>query len=213
MGILEQMRTEESMPIFDPSKWHMCQDHSWENCLQTSNCYAYALNRPDYHWAIPGHGFAKARPRHVFESYDTFFRDLTHADHRECLVQGACQDGLTPVSRPQQKAGYYSVALFFSHRDDYGFHWYRQDGDGTWSHKDGWRTVSNRDTEGRVILDPRQDSQSAYSILGGFFLAPLDGIQLQHSFPPLKAGHQSVDLIPAEELVESRASAEKPLAG
>lgn len=187
MKVPEQVQAEGlglvTQPIFKPSKWHTCEGHAWEDCLETSNCYAYALDRPDYHWAIPGYGFARAKPLHVFDSYDSLFRNLTYIEHRKCLIEGALQDGLIETPEPQQAAGYYSVALFFSDREDYGFHWYRQDGDGTWSHKNGWRPVCNYDTKGRLILDPRQDKESGYSILGSFFLAPLAGIQLQQSFP------------------------------
>lgn len=186
MSLPEQMKTAEFslhiQPSFDPSEWHACEGHVWESCLQTANCYAYALNRPDYHWAIPGHGFVQAEPLHVFYGYHNLFQNLTYAEHREYLIDGARQDGLIATTEPQRVAGYYSVALFFSDREDYGFHWYRQDSGGTWSHKNGWRPVSNHDSEGRVILDPRQDERSGYSILGGFFLAPLAGIQLQHNF-------------------------------
>ncbi len=173
----------EAQPFFDSSRWHTCTDHSWEACLETSNCYAYALNQPSYHWAIPGLGYAKAEPLHVFDSYEALFGGLTPAEHRELLLDGARHDGLIAINEPAQAAGYYSVALFFSDRADYGFHWYRQDSNGTWSHKNGWRPASNQDSRGHTIIDPRQDSSSGYSIFGGFFLMPIAGIHLQPSFP------------------------------
>lgn len=186
MSASEQIKFGESIvktpPVYSPSEWHACEDHAWQGCLETSNCYAYALDQPNFHWAIPGHGFTKAKPPDVFDSYDTFFRDLTPAEHRERLIDGAQQDGLIAIKEPLQVAGYYSVALFFSEREDYGFHWYRQDADRTWSHKNGWRPVSNHDHEGQPILDPRQDKESIYSTLGSFFLVSLAGVQLQHNF-------------------------------
>jgi hypothetical protein len=36
---------------FEPDRWPE------EENAEGSNCYSYALDQKDYHWAIPGHGF------------------------------------------------------------------------------------------------------------------------------------------------------------
>ena len=47
--------------------------------------------------------------------------------------------------------GYYKVAMLIETED---VHWLRQDEDGTWSHKPGWRyKPQNRDSKGRLIKD------------------------------------------------------------
>jgi len=49
-------------------------------------------------------------------------------------------------------SGSYKVALVFSN-DDY--HWYRQNPDGTWSHKPGITQVTNLDASGNLIYNPK----------------------------------------------------------
>lgn len=47
------------------------------------------------------------------------------------------------------------------------FHWYRQDDDGTWSHKPG-RTPSRRtDESGNIIIDPRTANRGDYKYIIG----------------------------------------------
>jgi len=36
---------------FEPNQWPE------KDNAEGSNCYSYALDRKDYHWAVPGHGF------------------------------------------------------------------------------------------------------------------------------------------------------------
>lgn len=59
------------------------------------------------------------------------------------------------------------VALVIAPGDD--FHWYRQDDDGTWSHKPGRTEATNRDNAGRVIHDPRRADRGAYTEFCGCF--------------------------------------------
>lgn len=167
----------------EKTKWHTCEDHAWQSCNNASNCYAYALDRPDYFWCIPGLGYAQTQVLHFFSSYDRVFAGFTKDEHRECLTKGAEADGLIPIEQPRQTENHYSVALFFSDANDFGFHWYRQDSDGTWSHKNGWRPPTNLDRLGRIISDPRRDEDSGYPIFGGFFLVPRDEVQLRSKFP------------------------------
>ncbi len=171
---------------FDPSKWHSCENHDWRSCAEAINCYAYVLNRPDYHWAVPGHRYAKTKTQHYFTSYDANFKNVSQAMFRRQLIDGAQRDGLVRSAELKTEKGYYVAALFF---EDQGggldFHWYRQDDDGTWSHKDGWRAVANKTVDGRAIYDPRYISDTNYPIFGGFFLAPRAGVTLERKFPLL----------------------------
>lgn len=50
--------------------------------------------------------------------------------------------------------GYYKVAMLIETHD---VHWLRQDEDGTWSHKPGWKfKPQNRDKNGQIIKDVRK---------------------------------------------------------
>ncbi len=170
--------------LYEPNKWHACSDTDWVTCRQGVNCYAYALNQPQYHWAVPGHGFAIARTQHYYDSFNAYFKGVSQDEFRRRLIAGAVKDGLIPVDTPEAREGYYAVALFFPGKpDNLDFHWYRKDDDGTWSHKDGWHTPSNKDAQGDAIHDPKELANTDYPVFGGFFLAPRKGIHLEQAFP------------------------------
>lgn len=54
----------------------------------------------------------------------------------------------------------YKVALVIDNQYKYGdkykydYHWYRQNSDGTWSHKPGTTPVTNLDASKNIIMDP-----------------------------------------------------------
>lgn len=170
--------------LFKPSVWHSCEDHDWRTCTIGVNCYAYALNRPEYYWAVPGHGFAKAMTQQYHNSFNAYFNKFSQGEFRERLIAGAERDGLIATTKPQEKEGYYLAALFFpDDPNNFDFHWYRRDDNGTWSHKDGWRMPKNKDIKGNVLRDPRADAQQSYPVFGGFFLVPRKGIHLTQTFP------------------------------
>ena len=66
---------------------------------------------------------------------------------------------------------------FFEYEyDDRDYHWYRQNSDGTWSHKPGGTEITNLDGSNNLIYDPsncnRQnpdDSSLNYSIFIGYY--------------------------------------------
>ena len=64
----------------------------------------------------------------------------------------------------------------------YDYHWYRQNSDGTWSHKPGTTPVKNIDSDGKLIMDPRtcdRDSGNGlnYNLFVGFYaVRPLNTV-------------------------------------
>ena len=68
---------------------------------------------------------------------------------------------------------YYRIALC---QNDKGteFHFYRQDKNGFWSHKNGWRKATNKDCDGRFITDPKYSNNGIYKVFCGYFLVPCD---------------------------------------
>lgn len=85
----------------------------------------------------------------------------------------------------------YVVALVVDDKGDArDYHWYRQNPDGTWSHKPGWGLVTNKDAGGNVITDPQNANRNYgplqllngktdtldYSTWGGYFAVPKKGI-------------------------------------
>lgn len=65
------------------------------------------------------------------------------------------------------------------------YHWYRSNGDGTWSHKPGDTPVTNRETwvengklqYGDIITDPRSDAiKAGYGVfVGEYYIRPKGG--------------------------------------
>ena len=56
--------------------------------------------------------------------------------------------------------GYYKIALFLDRGEDY--HFYRQNSDGTWSHKPAKYPVTNLDFYDNVIYDPEKCDRHTY---------------------------------------------------
>ena len=61
----------------------------------------------------------------------------------------------------------------------FDYHWYRQNSDGTWSHKQGHTNVTNVDASGDVIYNPQtcdRNYKSAhgplynYTIFAGYYI-------------------------------------------
>ena len=56
---------------------------------------------------------------------------------------------------------------------DMDYHWYRQNPDGTWSHKPGPSLVTNKDESRNIIYDPqicnRNDGTTNYSEFVGYY--------------------------------------------
>lgn len=164
---------------FQPSQWHSCKKSDW-NCSKGVNCYAYALNNPDYYWAVPGSGFAHTKTKKYFTAFNKMFEKTSIASFQKMLKQGAKHDGLLSVKKPVKKDGYYLAALFFP-KGERDFHWYRQDDDGTWSHKIGYMRPTNKDEKGKRIKNPLSADRGEYSIFGGYFLVPRGGVIIEEN--------------------------------
>jgi hypothetical protein len=59
------------------------------------------------------------------------------------------------------------------------FHWYRQDSDGTWSHKIGISPATNLDSLGNPITDPRTAERGIYDIFCGCFCVCKGAVTIQ----------------------------------
>ena len=145
-----------SHPTYQPGVWN---DNS---VIQFStNCYAYACNDPYNHRALqkpqPGQ-FAGSAVQEADEGKVRF------AVMRDDQARNARALGrLIPLIRLRDDPvpdnvvnipGYYLIALVTAPGHDY--HWVRQDADGKWSHKPGWSEATDRDSNGKLIFDPRE---------------------------------------------------------
>lgn len=149
---------------FEPILWNDGSDTQ-----NSTNCYAYVLNRrtgfPVGHKLQPGE-FSGDPLDSIDEINASRIIELVRSDSEaegfsfeESDAQSVCPDGS------------YKVALVVDPGVDY--HWYRQNPDGTWSHKPGHAEVTDLDASGNPVNDPstadRDYGFPNYSEFGGFF--------------------------------------------
>lgn len=134
---------------YNPDLWN----YTWLG--GETNCYAYALNCQ----SIPSdanHMFLQIG-QSVLGDYglDSSFYTPDGSEILYYVQQDAANWGFAfkEVSRNEMCAsGRYKVALVVDPYHD--FHWYRQNADGTWSHKPGGTNVRNTDNSSEIIYDP-----------------------------------------------------------
>lgn len=141
-------------PYYNPGYWNNNSKRKRNN-----NCYNYTNNKPTNTYAQPGRA-SGAEPWWT-----------TCANY----YQAAIADGLEPISDyPYTVLGFKTGAALvvdlgsFNRNPDY--HWYRLNEDGTWSHKPGGGSATNRDNSGNIITDPRTANRGRYSEFCGFFM-------------------------------------------
>ena len=148
-NIMKGLPVSGSEIDYDPNMWNLT------NLLGNTNCYAYALNCQTN---PPGatHTFLQIGQSVL----GMFGLDITHytPDGSEVLYyvqQDSSNWGFyfSEISRTAMcSSGKYKVALVID--PYYDFHWYRQNPDGTWSHKPGPNTVRDYDYSTQTIYDP-----------------------------------------------------------
>lgn len=135
-----------SEPGYNPDDWNYKPKKTFASAFEqyNNNCYNYACNTPNDKFAQPGTGGGYTPTA------------ITCAE----IIKAAMADGLgnTVSCDTACPAGSYKKALVVAPGKDY--HWYRQDSDGTWSHKPGQTEATNRDASGNAITDPRTADRS-----------------------------------------------------
>jgi hypothetical protein len=156
---------------YEPELWN------YSPVQENTNCYAYALNNQVHSgdntlWYMqPGEAAGY-----------TLTRNSINADTVISYVEAdAAVLGFTfeEIDRDEYcPSGSYKVALVIAPGQDY--HWYRQNPDGTWSHKLGWYPVTIEDAENNIILDPETADRHHsvhYSLFAGYFeVTPLNNM-------------------------------------
>jgi len=145
-----------------------------------TNCYWYAINQKtegdakfsfstwEFSWSHPKTepGYLSGIDKHDKpDIVDRVSADLKtlNMDFREIAKHDPCSEGG------------YKVALVLSEKD---YHWFRQNPDGTWSHKPGDGEVTNLDYSGnddhpgKIIYDPQNCDLGEYTFYGFYEIAP-----------------------------------------
>ncbi len=144
---------------YEPSKWN-------DSYVTSYNCYAYSLNTKNHGFMQPGQseGHNYLNTSNYFSKSVLISMVNLDANHYNFKFE--------PIGKYEQcDPGFYKVALVVDPGNDY--HWYRQNYDGTWSHKPGGTKVTNLDNSRQVIYDPetcnRNNGYLNYSEFYGFY--------------------------------------------
>ncbi len=156
---------------YEPSKWS-------DSIEKNNNCYGYALNNQVY----PGTNnlWYKQQPGE--------YAGITINECTEKVLVNAVQKDFSKYSADKNTVykfepigkydvcpeGTYKVALvcfkkgwwIFTQQD---YHWYRQDSDGYWSHKQGTSEVKRFDKSDNLITDPETCDRGSYNNFIGYF--------------------------------------------
>jgi hypothetical protein len=125
---------------YDPENWNN------KYAVGTVNCYAYAVVKACA--TTPG---TKIQPGDFSKER---FTQLTETNIIEAVKRDIGQGNIyktTAAAKPP--SGWRKVALVIAPGEDY--HWYEQNSDGYWSHKQGLSPISNLDASGKKIIDPK----------------------------------------------------------
>ena len=137
-------------PLWQPKLW---REINKEEYLKHTNCYSYAFNYIDY-------GDEKLQPGEI---HGTKYKKTTCDEIIQKVKNDYVNDDVEKTSLQEKlPEGRYKVSLFIdmdkqrkdtdSHDQDY--HFYRQDCNGSWSHKPGTNEATNKDASGNAITNP-----------------------------------------------------------
>ena len=150
-------------PSYSPSFWN-------GGLVQvTNNCYSYAFDKPE------NPADRLPRPLKCKPQPGGFVCDPTPPNDCRKITKLAIRDGM---SRPDKEGNCPSCThkVFLVIAPGLDYHWYRQDADGSWSHKRGLTPATNLDASGNVIPDPdkadRNYPGANYSKRCGYLCAP-----------------------------------------
>jgi len=187
-----EVPTIETPPATTPYEFHSSPDEFNDpHFVDRTNCYAYAfgtltnpLTREDYKTrdearADGTYEFA-LQPGMLSERYNPSDRSYLSGtpEGNKLLVDIVTADakaiGLNFQPYQPGMTGGYKVLLVVTPGDPPDYHWYRQDSDGTWSHKPGSTFVISG------VTDPAQDAiDRGYSVTVGYFYITGGGVCLE----------------------------------
>jgi hypothetical protein len=142
-------------PLYNPSLWN-----DIDAVRDDNNCYSYANNQPLGRAPLPG------RAHDLFVAYSSCGLDGIEEGTGVGAIKASMSDGLKPApsfpGKLKEGDGWYVAARLSEKFDD--CHWLRQDFAGCWSQKNGEDIVTNVDSDGAPITDPRRGNFGKYSI-------------------------------------------------
>ena len=176
-------------PLWTPKLWEEINNEKYLN----TNCYSYAFNYVEY-------GSEKLQPGEIHgKKYKSTTCKEIIKKMRNDYVNDNIEDAKLNDSLPKDR---YKIALFIDpdkdkgkdkdkDKDNQDYHFYRQDCNGSWSHKPGTNDATNQDASGDAITNPEEadrnyenqcrtgdsnecDEEHNYSLFCGYFSIPLN---------------------------------------
>lgn len=166
-------------PKWDPLFW----DNLREQDLKITNCYNYAFNVVEKN-TDPNNDH-KIQPGEISN---------TNKNNLTCknIIYNVERDyniSLRKVSLKESlPCNHYRIAIVIDNTGEHtDYHFYRQDSNGYWSHKQGKGKIKNIDSSGNKILDPLRANRNYskkkdksgdkynYEIFCGYFSIPYNG--------------------------------------
>jgi len=147
------------MPRFNKKKWN-------KNITQKShNCYSYMLDKVNKKYVKICKKYKKKTRKNCnfLKAQPGLYAGMDDVERREkytCNLLNrrvlADNKNIFTTKNKCSKA-YYKGMLFLHPKNTY--HFYRQDDDGTWSHKDGLNNSTRRDSKRKFIHDPKKSNR------------------------------------------------------
>ncbi len=155
----------------------MYDEITWSGVAQNCNCYAYAINNQIKDsgevWTKqqPGEysGIILTNSSYTADGY-VISRAVT-SDFNEYNSNHDTNLIFMSIGRYETcPSNSYKVALVVDTTgEQHDYHWYRQDSDGLWSHKQGTTPVKRTDDAGELIIDPYFAERGEYTNFVGYF--------------------------------------------
>lgn len=170
-----------------PSKYPKFEKNKWNKNKYTQkshNCYAYALNvlNPTNNTKLckkymkktkkkdcPG---LRPQPGRYGGYLDEYYPSSYTCKKLEARIKKD-NPRIRKLKKTQKlPKGYYKMALAVRN-DNKSYHFYREDNNKLWSHKDGTNKAVNKDGSGRVIHDPKKANRGKYTKFCGYYKVPI----------------------------------------
>jgi len=160
-------------PKYEPEKWN-------NNIYirKSHNCYAYALNIISNKLInICKHRLENAINSCPRPQPNMPLGHISLYPKSECKIieERMLKDNpkIKPILNPKYcPKNYYLIALA-STKDKSDYHFYRQDSNKLWSHKNGWRKATNKDKQNNLITDPKYADRDKFEIFCGYYIVPV----------------------------------------
>jgi len=150
---------QRDAPPYEPDEWNYPDFRR-----NPHNCYTYFLNKQDPKLTAKCKE-TKCQMRNPLKpqpGYWAYYPRIENKSKYNCdiMVKRMLADNphLIKTNNMKCPAGYSSGALTV--HPGLTYHYYRQDNDGLWSHKDGATNAKRLDSDGKYILDPKKANRN-----------------------------------------------------